>query len=91
VHLPDKIVERLRPIFARENLIAHALNLIRFNRARKQKTVIPPQASRSGDLQIAVFEESAVCKPPLLGLQRRSFCIRRWTLDVARWTFSPSP
>jgi L-aminopeptidase/D-esterase-like protein len=38
MRLPDEIVERLRPVFARENLIAHAPNLIRFNRARKQKT-----------------------------------------------------
>ena len=38
VRLPDEIVERLRPIFSRENLIAHAPNLIRFNPARKQKT-----------------------------------------------------
>jgi hypothetical protein len=29
VRLSDEIVERLRPIFSRENLIAHALNLIR--------------------------------------------------------------
>ena len=29
VLLPDDIVERLRPIFARENLVAHAPNLVR--------------------------------------------------------------
>ncbi len=29
VRLADQIVERLRPIFARENLVAHALNLVR--------------------------------------------------------------
>jgi hypothetical protein len=36
--LPHEIVERLRTIFSREDLIAHATNLIRFNHARKQKT-----------------------------------------------------
>src|SRR2546423_7230469 len=44
VGLPDEIVERLRTILSRENLIAHTLNLIRFNRARKQKTKITMQA-----------------------------------------------
>ena len=38
MRLPDEIVERLRPIFARENLITHAPNLMRRGRARKQKT-----------------------------------------------------
>ena len=38
VRLPDEIVERLRTIFSRENLIAHAPNLIRANRPRKQKS-----------------------------------------------------
>jgi hypothetical protein len=38
VPLADKIVERLWTIFSRENLVAHWPNLIRFNRARKQKS-----------------------------------------------------
>jgi hypothetical protein len=38
VGLSHEIVKRLRSIFSRENLIAHPPNLIRFNRARKQKT-----------------------------------------------------
>ena len=37
VLLPDEIVERLRPIFPRENLVAHATNLVRREWARKQK------------------------------------------------------
>jgi hypothetical protein len=27
VRLPDQIVESLRPVFSRENLVAHGLNL----------------------------------------------------------------
>ena len=41
VRLPDKIVERLRPVFARENLIAHVPNLMRRRCARKQKRPRP--------------------------------------------------
>jgi hypothetical protein len=37
VSLADEIIKRLWTIFPRENLVAHAPNLIRFNRARKQK------------------------------------------------------
>jgi hypothetical protein len=68
VRLADEIVERLRTIFSRENLVAHAPNLIRFNPARKQK-------SKKRD---RITE--------LTGNKR--FFIRRWTLDVGRWTFS---
>jgi hypothetical protein len=44
VHLADEIVKRLRPIFSRENLIAHAANLVlrcgRENRnSRKQARI----------------------------------------------------
>jgi len=35
VRLADEIVEYLRAIFPRENLIAHGSNLSRFNGARK--------------------------------------------------------
>ena len=40
VSLADKIVERLRAVLSRENLITHRSNLIRFNRPRKQKRKI---------------------------------------------------
>ncbi|MFZ1219949.1 MAG: hypothetical protein WAO00_11695, partial [Chthoniobacterales bacterium] len=58
VRLADKIVESLRPIFSRENLITHAPNLIRFSRARKQKT-------RSGAFQTAdnlIVVATALCR-----------------------------
>ena len=38
VRLADEIVERLRPIFARENLVAHAINLVPRRMAGKAKT-----------------------------------------------------
>jgi hypothetical protein len=62
VRLPDEIVERLRTVFARENLIAHTPNLIR-----------------------SVARENRNQK-----FGRIFFFIERWTLDVGRWTFSPS-
>jgi hypothetical protein len=38
VFLSDQIVKRLRPVFARENLVAHAQNLTRAGSLRKQKS-----------------------------------------------------
>jgi hypothetical protein len=55
VRLSDEIVERLRPIFSRENLIAHALNLIRSIARENRKRVIRAQASRSGGLKPPFF------------------------------------
>jgi hypothetical protein len=40
VRLTDEIVKSLRTIFAREDLITHGPNVIRFNRPRKQKSEI---------------------------------------------------
>ena len=56
VCLSNEVVERLGTIFSRENLIAHVLNLIRFNRARKQKSenqgtaVYKPPTQQNGGL-----------------------------------------
>jgi D-aminopeptidase len=51
VRLADKVVKSLRAILSRKNLVAHRPNLIRFIRARKQKT--ENRKSRSGGLQTA--------------------------------------
>jgi hypothetical protein len=74
VRLPDEIVERLRPIFSRENLIAHAPNLIRFN----------PRENRNQEFG----QDNRIY---WIEARKRDSSIGRWTLDVGRSTFSPSP
>ena len=40
VRLSDQVIESLRPVFSRENLVTHGLNVMRESDARKQKRIL---------------------------------------------------
>ena len=50
MRLPNQIVKSLRPVFSREDFVAHTLNLMRESNARKQKRIVE-QALRLPSLQ----------------------------------------
>jgi hypothetical protein len=84
VRLPDKIVERLRAIFAGENFVTHRFNVNALSGRRKQKIKNLDRVNRifligcrALNVERWTFSECSLTPHPNSGQVRRSFFISR--------------